>query len=409
MPELWPFRPELGCTETLEWYSEVLGSRTGEQRLSLRYAPRQMFQYATRLLDGQQFARARAFMRRNAAEPLYVPVWGEQVAYGVVGSGDDVLTFDTSWGDWRVGSFLVVWQSDTQYAVCEIAAVTPTDITLTDDVGLAFVAAFIVPIRTALTMTGFNVSRGKVHSDVSAAFTVVDNIDLAANYVSSYEQYQSLDVMTDPPVLITDVAETIVRSADYIDSALGLIAVETERNYVDFGQTITYHDERFDLWKRRLWLHALRGKQNIFWFPTFNQDLVLQATVAGASTTVSVASIGPASLYIDKHVMILKTNGTRYFRKITNAAAAGGGVDNLTISSSLGTILTVADVAMFSFMSLVRLDSDSVDISHSYELCSTISIPITEVSNETAELTNLTVGRVGVASGTATVTAVSAP
>jgi hypothetical protein len=311
--------------------------------------------------------------------PVTVPVWSEQVAYGVVNGAAASLTFDTTHGDWRVGGQLVVWEDDLNYAVCTIAAVAASAITLTAAIGQSFTHAVICPVRTALTMEGFNVARGKVHSDMSASFQVIDNIDLAASYVSTWPQYQGLDVMLDAPKMVTEVSESVVRAADYIDNGFGPIAVETIRNYAGFGQTVVFHDERPDLWKRRLWLHSLRGKQQSFWLPTFNRDLVLQATVGAASTTLSVASIGPAGTYIGRDIMIERGNGVRYFRGITDAAAADGGLDTLLISAALGTALTPADVNMISFISLMRLDSDSVDIQHNYDLCSVISIPVIEV------------------------------
>jgi hypothetical protein len=379
MPDLWPFRPELGCSETLEWNSEVLGSRTGEQRLSLRPAPRQNFSYATRLLDEQQFARARVFARRNGATLVYVPVWGEQVAYGPIGAGATSLAFNTTHGDWRVGASLVVWDDDANWSICGIVAVTPTVINLTAPVGQTFTAAVICPLRLAYTPDGFNIQRGKVHSDISVNFAVTDNIDLSTGYATTYPQYSGLDVMIDAPKLLTNVSESIVRSSDYIDSGFGPVAIETLRNYADFGQTVVFYDERPELWKRRLWLHSLRGKQQTFWLPTFNRDLELQAAVTAASATVSVASIGEAGSYLNRHVMLETRAGARYFRQITNAAYAGGGIDTLTLSFAFGVPITPADVNMFCFISLVRLDADSVDIQHSYELCSIISIPVIEV------------------------------
>lgn len=381
MTDLWSYRPEVGCRETLEWNTDGFGGLTGEQRIALRSAPRQMFDYTTRLLDGPQFSRAKVFARRNGALPVYVPVWSEQAFLGAVGSSDTVLTFDTTWGDWREGSFLVVWQDDVTYAVCEIDTVTGTDITLTAIVGTTFTQGVVCPVRTAILTNGMAIERQAVFSNVSAQFLVTDNIDLAEDYVTAYPQYQSMDVMTDAPRLVSDVNESIIRAAEYIDNGFGPVVIETTKDYADFGQTVSFHDERGPvLWQRRLWLHALRGKQKTFWLPTFNQDLVLQASFLSGATAITVKSISPASgFYLNKHVMIRLNNGNRYFREITNAASAGGGNDTLTISSSLGVAVAPSDISMFCFISLVRLDSDRVEIDHSYELCSVVSVPVMEV------------------------------
>lgn len=381
MVDLWSFRPEIGCTETLETYTEVNGGLTGEQRIALREAPRQILQYGTRLLDVQQFSRAKIFARRNGALPVYLPVWGEQVQLsGSIGSGDTTLTFDTTYGDWRVGGFLTVWQDDETYAVAEIDAVTGTDITLTDALGVSFTSPVVVPVRSALTIEGFTINRQRVTGDIAAKFQVTDNIDLAADYVSDYPQYQSLDVVTEKPVLISDVSENIVRAAEYFDNGFGPIAVETTKNYADFGQTVSFWEARgAPLWRRRLWLHSLRGKQKPFWLPTFNMDFALQASFSSGATSVLVKSIAPTGFYIGKDIMILLNNGNRYLREITNAVSAGGGNDTLTISSSIGVGVAPADIDTFCFVSLVRLNSDSVTIEHRFELDAVVSIPVVEV------------------------------
>ncbi len=381
MVDLWSFRPEVGCTETLETYTEVNGSLTGEQRIALRDAPRQIFQYSTRLLDHQQFSRAKLFARRNGALPVYVPVWGEQVQLlGSISSGATTLTFDTTYGDWREGGFLTVWQDDETYAVAEIDTVTDTDITLTDTLGVSFTSPVVVPVRTALTIEGFSISRNRVTGDIAAKFQVLDNIDMAADYVSDYPQYQSLDVVTERPVLVSSVSESIVRAAEYFDNGFGPIAVETTKNYADFGQTVSFWEaRRAPLWRRRLWLHSLRGKQKPFWLPTFNMDFDLQASFLSAATTLTVKSVAPNGFYIGKDIMILLKNGSRYLREITNAVVAGGGNDTLTISSSLGVNVAPSDIDLFCFVSLVRLDSDSVTIEHRFELDSVISIQVMEI------------------------------
>jgi hypothetical protein len=382
MTDLWSFRPEVGCKETLEWFTDNFGGLTGEQRIALRSAPRQSFNYTTRLLDYQQFSRAKTFARRNGALPVYVPVWGEQVQLsGAISSSATTLTFNTTYGDWREDGFLVVWSSDETYAVAQIDTVSSGSITLTGALGTGFTSPVVCPVRTAILTNGMSIQRAyQTKTDVSASFLVTDNIDLADDYVTDFPQYTSLDVLTEAAKLVTDINESIVRASEFIDNGFGPIVVETTKDYADFGQMLSFHDARgAALWRRRLWLHSLRGKQKTFWLPSFNMDLQLQTSFLAAATSVVVKSIAPSGFYLNKHVMILLANGNRYFREITNAASAGGGNDALTISSALGENVAPADVKAFCFLSLVRLNSDSVDIEHSFTLDSVVSIPVMEV------------------------------
>lgn len=380
MPDLWPFRPLLGCQEQLSWLTEVMGSRTGEQRLALRSAPRQSFEYTFRL-NWEQISRARVLARQNGASTLYVPVWPDHTQYvGTLTSLATTIAIDTTGGDYRIGGFVLAWESDEVYAVAEIAGVTDTLITLVGSLGTTVVNPSIVPIRTALITDGASISRGKVLSNLGMNFLVVDNEDLGVFWVSDYPTYGGgIEVITEKPVVMGDIAENITRAAEYIDNGFGPVVAETTKNYADFGQTMVFHDERPALRRRRIWLHSLRGKQKSFWLPTFNRDFLIQATTSGS--TALVKSIAPTGFYLSKHVMIQLKDGTFLFREIVNASSAGGGNDTLTFSGSIGTI-TAAEVEFFCWLALSRLDSDTVTIDHRYELCSVVSIPVTEIHDE---------------------------
>ncbi|PSJ55812.1 hypothetical protein C7I85_26365 [Mesorhizobium soli] len=380
LPETWPFRARFPLAETLEWMTEVLGSRTGEQRLALRSAPRQSFSYSVRLSIAD-YARGAAFARRRVGTVIGVPVWAEGIDLAVdIAATASILPVDTTAGDWRVNGGVMIWERSDKFVVARITSVSPDSLELLAPIGLDFQKPAIIPLRFALVPEGFSVDRNTTYSDVGTKFLVTDNIDLAAAYVSTYPKYQGLDVVTEAPLLVANVSDSIVRSMELNDNGFGPIVVETLRSYVDFGQTVSFMESRpSGVWKRRKWLHSLRGKQKPFWLPTFNQDILLQANIGAAATTALVRSIGHPSSYIGRHVMILLKDGTRLQRQITNAGASDGGNDTIVISSSLGKSAAPADVALFCFISRVRLNSDSVSIDHKYIDASVVNIPVIEV------------------------------
>ncbi|RLP22270.1 hypothetical protein [Mesorhizobium sp. YM1C-6-2] len=375
--EPWPFRPLLPVTETIETLTDILSARTGEQRIALRKAPRQFFSYAVRTTPAR-FSRAKDYARRRAGTPVGVPVWIEGISLaGDVGAADTTIAIDTTRGDWRVDGGVLIWESPERYARCRISAIADDMLTLLGPVGGDFIRPTILPLRSALPYEGFQVLRDTTYQDISAKFQVIDNIWLDED--AGYDQYEDLDVISETPKLVSDIAESIVRAAEYVDNGFGPIVVETVRDYVDFGQTLSFHEWRgAALWRRRCWIHSLNGKQKPFWLPSFNADLSLQATIGAAATTITVASISPdVDSYAGQHVMILLTNGTKFYREILGAAPAGFN-DVLTISSALGQSVAAADVALFCFMSKVRLSADSVEIRHEFDDASIVSIPVIE-------------------------------
>ncbi|MGX1259793.1 hypothetical protein [Sinorhizobium fredii] len=379
MTELLPFLPLAAGSETLGWLTEVLQGRTSEQRLGLRSAPRQSFQYSFKL-GPRQFSLAKAFARRNGAEPVLVPVWAEltRIPGAVLGSASSI-DFDTAAADYRAGSQILIWESDEKAVTATIDTIAPTGVTLTAPIGTDFANPTVAPVRSALIVDGLRINRVRGRTtDATIRLEVVDNIDLSG--AATYPLYQDLEVLTEPTERVSDISENIMRAVDYIDNGFGPVAIETARNYADFGQTLGFlATGKASLWQWRRFLHNRKGKQKPFWLPSFNNDLQLQAGIGPADTLLLVQSIAPAGFYVGRQVMIELRNGTRFFREITNAAAAGGGTDQLTISAALGQAVAPADIAWLCFLSRVRLNSDTVTISYRFRGLYSVSAPVIEV------------------------------
>jgi hypothetical protein len=374
--QLWPFRPELPAQETLEWLTDMLASRTGEQRIALRSAPRQMFAYSFRMLPAM-LGWAKAFAQRRAGAPLSIPAWVEQQVVGDIGSADTTIACDTTWGDWREGVGIMIWEDWDNNAITFVDAVADDQITLLGPLGRDFTRPTIAPIRTALATEGFQIRRDTTYADVSGKFQSQDNVFLDGD--AGYPTYLDLDVLTESPKLIADISESIVRAAEYVDNGFGPVAVETLLTYSDFGQTLGFHETRgARLWRRRLWLHSLMGKQKAFWLPSFNMDLQLQADIGSADTVITVTSVGPPSFYAGKQIAFFLKDGTTLFAQI-NSAAADGANDDLTLAAALGQDVAIADIGVLCFMSKVRLNADTVTFDHQFEDASTVSVAVTEV------------------------------
>ncbi|CDX19543.1 conserved hypothetical protein [Mesorhizobium sp. ORS 3359] len=381
--EPWPFRPDVGASETLESLTDLMQSYTEEQRIALRKAPRQNARNTVRL-DPAQFSQAKDFGRRRAGTQISLPIWwqGVRVA-GSVSAADTEIAFDTTLGDWRVGGRLIVWQGAGNYALSLITTVEPDHVELLAPIGADFTAPTIVPVRVARPVEGFTISRArKLSVDVTARFQVEDNIRLTGD--AGYPQYQSLDVLTEPTARISDIAENIVQAGEYQDSGFGVVPLERAREYVDFGQAVAFLEEGLAaVWRRYVWMHARNGRLKPFWLPSFNSDLKLMAPIGAAETVITVKRAALPAGYLGRHVMIELKNGPRYFRQIIGAVRVGD-TDQLTLNTSLGASVSAAQILWFCYLSKVRLDSDAVTFSfiasgRDKPLVATVSVPVMEV------------------------------
>ena len=378
-PELWPFVPLVGATETLEWMSEVLSSRTGEQRIALRSAPRQYLEFRHRLTE-EEFSRAKAIARRRGTLEFGLPVWTERVRIGPVSPMDTVIPVNTETGDYREGGYLVLWESTSRHVVREIDSIDPDFVTLAAPAGVDMTSAWVMPARKCIASGGFRFSRNSARRPMlEVKFRVIDNTDLSDGFVSPFETHDGLDVMSDPSAVVQDLSENIIRAVDEIDNGFGPVVIEPVKDYDDFGQQVFLIDQGLaDLWRRRRWLHARRGMQKAFWLPSHNRDLILKASVAADASAISVASIGPLRSYAGRHIMVRLQDGTTFYRRIVDVAKAGGN-DVLTISAALGRPVSVGDVHRISFLSKVRLNSDEITIQHEFPGLARTELIVTEV------------------------------
>ena len=373
----WPFRINTASSETLEWLTNVLVGYTGEQRLALRDAPRQRFSYQ-HTLEPHDFTRAKDYARQNRYAS--VPVWFERtLVSGSIASAATEIVFDTADADYRAGGAIVIWESTDKSTVKLIDSVEATKVVLASAVGIDFTDPFVAPARIGIIVDGLTINRLSTFAvTCSMNFLIIDNADLAADV--GYVQYQSLDVMTESTVVVGSVSENIVNTSEFIDSGLGMVVVEPNKDYTDFKQTLGFFEQgKAAVWRRKQWLHSLKGKQKAFWLPSFMDDLVLLVTIGAADVVVTVERLGLPAGLVGRHIMIELLDGTRYFREIT--VAVEGGVDEayITIDSSLGAIVTAAEIRRFSFISKVRLETDRVEIKYRASDIAEISIPVTEV------------------------------
>lgn len=361
---LWPFVPDTGYDETMEWKTDLLDSFNNEQRLALREAPRQTFSHKF-LLDEQQFSRAKAISTQWAHRVYGIAVWDEvtPLLNGLT-AGSSFIAFDTANADYRDDDLIMLWASDTNLAALEITTVTPTGVNLKLPLDKNWPKCYIAPLRFARTLSGVEYGRAaNKYITAKAQFLVTQNKDLGDN--GSFPTYRGKPVMTDRSAVVGDLSEKIVRTIDMFDNGSGPIQIDIASNWVRFMQTISFiKNNKADVWKLRKWIHARRGKQRAFWLPSWNRDLVILQDVASTASSITVSPIGYPLYYTVKDIMIQLLNGTRIFARVTSGSTDNDGNEALSLSAQIGTAFATTDIDFVCFMSHVRFDTDLVTFNH---------------------------------------------
>lgn len=361
MPTLWPYPPLTPVSETLEFYTDVLRTYSAEQRIALRAAPRQMFNYAS-ILSASDMARAENLIRTDASQDWYLPIWHEGARVADLAATDTAISITTSWADYRASGYALIWESNTKAQVVTVSSLNSSTLTLSGQIGTAYTAPFVCPVRTAYVDGIFDVSPAdRTHGRVSANFVVRDNLDLSNN---EYGSYQSLRVITTPPLVTKSYGHQLGQRFDYVDSRLGVVSSVADRDYLDAISSVTFNDQGAEArFRRRRWLHAMRGGSTAFWLPSFREDLTVTSTITSASTSLVVAATNDADGYTGRRILILLKDGTSFYRQINSIGTITATV-TLTLSSALGQTVTPAEIELVCFMGKVRLESDQVQMMH---------------------------------------------
>lgn len=375
---VWPFSPQQGYSEGLEWLTDVMRSKTSEQRVAMRDAPRQSFDYRY-IFDDHQVSRARAMAVGWAQRQFGLPVWNEAAYVGTVQAGVTTLTVDTTAADYRAGDALLVWTSDNDFEAIVVNEIRPNEVDVALPVSKTYNGAFIMPMRYARSTEMSIIRSGNAYGKVRTQFTVVANKNLGASI--GLPTYKDLPVLTDVMIDVGGYEEKIVKEVSVLDNKMAAAVMDSMFNSTDQYFMVSWDlKSKEEVWRVRRFLHSLRGKQKPFWLPTQTRDMTLTAAVDPSATGIKVKKFGGSLFYHTKDIQILQADCTRTFHSVEGIADDGLD-ENLTLSSSAGITVAVAQNPKISFMYKVRLDVDRVEINYQTSSHVTIRVPVKEVEN----------------------------
>lgn len=380
-PSLWPFPAAQEITEVLEWRTDVLQARTGEQRIALRTRPREIVTLRHRC-DALGVAHAAELARAGFAGDWLVPLWHLAVQpVADLTQGATEILLDTTTSDFSAPGLAAIAVDGREAALTGIAAVAPDRLLLSAPLILQLPAMIVtvrritvVPVRTGILTSAVEIARRRQgDGTVTASFLLRDGSDLASPILPLYLGHP---VQTDPSLTRSPLTANLRRAVEYVDNGFGPVVVEPLRDVFERGESITLKAQgqtaRAAL---RRWLWSLRGRQASFWLPTWGRELQLRTMMTSGSALMRVAPVAPLTGYVGRKIA-LEMPGLLRFRTIT--AAIDDGFDHrLTLSSSLGAPVPMG--TRVHFMTLVRADADRVEIQHG-AVASDVTLPVVEVA-----------------------------
>lgn len=386
MPELggqtplWPFPAVQEIAEILEWRTDLLQARVGEQRIALRPRPREIVTLRHRL-GALGMARAAELARAGFAGDWQVPLWHLALQPGAdLAQGATEIALDTGLSDFRSGSLAAIAVDGGAAVPVSVASVAPDRLILAEPLALQLPAMSVaaarisvMPIRDGLLTAPVEIARRRQgDGTVTANLLLRDAPEIAA---PALPNYLGRPVQTDPSLMRRPLTASLRRAVEYVDNGFGPVVVEPMRNVFERSETITLKAHGPSArWAQRRWLWSLRGRQARFWLPSWGYELQLQSPMSSGSVLMRVAPVASLEAYIGRRIM-LEMPGTLRFRTIT-AAIAEGADHRLTLSSNLGEPIPLT--TKVHFLTAVRSAADRIEIRHG-PVASEVTVPVVEV------------------------------
>mgnify|MGYP001494687887 CR=1 FL=1 len=359
----WLLKPLSEPTERLSWKTDIIQAHDREQRIAIREAPRQSFDYRF-FLTAREYSALTVKLYKWAHQLHAIPAWLEGATVGSISEGALEIPFDTRYADYREGGMAIILDADMSYEVVDIVSVADDKLTILREFPRAMKNVTVYPLRFSHALDGFRFTRGDVESGafVAATFSIDDNVDLSAS--GSHTQYRGRDVIETPTISAGGISERIARSIDVFDNGAARPAIDTITGYPTYLRTVTFLARtRKEMWSLRQFLHSIRGRQGTFWLPSWNNDFSLSATYTTGSNTMIVSSVEWFKYRDHGDIVIDLKDGTRLFVHVTGATEAEGG-DVLTLETPIAREILIEDVRHMMFLYHVRFDADELIIDH---------------------------------------------
>jgi len=380
-PTLWPFAPAQEITEVLEWRTDVLQARAGEQRIALRSRPREIVTFRHRL-DALSMARAAELARAGFAGDWLVPLWHMALQPDTdLAQGVTEILLNTGVSDFRAGGLVAIGVDGGEAVPVEVATVQADRLMLAEPLGTqlpgmtgAARLITVAPVRAGVLTSAVEIARRRQgDGTVTASFLLRDAPDLAAPTLPTY---LGRPVQTDPSLVRGPLSASLRRAVEYVDNGFGPVMIEPLRDVFERNEAITLKAQgptaRHAL---RRWLWSLRGRQASFWLPTWGRELQVRVVMTSGSVSMRVAPVATLAAYVGRPIMLEMPDALR-FRTITGAVEDGI-YHRLTISSNLGEPVPIGTRG--HFLTAVRADADRVEIQHA-AVASEVTLPVVGVA-----------------------------
>lgn len=374
---VWSFEPNWtnSLDESLIWQTDILTSITGaEQRRAMRYHPRREFEFEV-AIQGDERTLLDNLLITYGAQKWYLPLWHDVcISAHIAAAGSLYISCNHAESSLlKPNEGVFITNGDPyDFEIAELSHTGPYGINLKTGLSRAWPAGTrvypMVPARLTdqpnLKAITSNLMTSNVRFlDQSQPLAPTTN----ARTPDSLQVFRSRPLMTLEPNRSENLTHTYERMLETLDNGSSLPRVlDTAKRAFPIVEHEWTFEGRAELSAFYGILHGLRGRSQEIFMPTFMEDFQLLGDVANGASTINVRRCGynrsggprPGRQYI-----VIEADDFRVTRGILSASESGQ-TESIAVDQAIGRDIPLRQVKRVSFLSRMRLNSDTVTITH---------------------------------------------
>lgn len=184
--------------------------------------------------------------------------------------------------------------------------------------------------------------------------------------------YRNYDVLVMTPNEIQNGDQNFARMLEEHDNRVSLpqIIDTAEESFptTKFSWLLASRLEKIEFYQ---FIYRVRGRQKLMWVPSYKNDMTLLADVAADVATLTIKNIGLSKIGLgdrQRHIRFAFIDGTFLYRRIESAAFVNSKQETITLDRGFYSGLSRSSIEMISFMTLARLDNDTIEIRHQTDM-----------------------------------------
>jgi hypothetical protein len=360
--------------ETLAWLTDVQTTLAGSVvRTPLRDAPRRSWEFSV-LADRAERRVVEALLYDGGARAWALPVFVDTTwLRAPVAAGAMRIVVDTVGLDVVVGGLVMLWCSDRVFELIEIATLRANEMDLRAPTQSAWpIGTRLIPCRIARLT---DAPEWRRHTDrlmeTRLRFEASEPCEWPS--IAPTARYRGVPVFEDRPDWSDPPTARVARRTTVLDGDVGRIAVDDMSGLAWTTQSHAWRlFGRSERRRHRSLLYWLQGRAEALWLPTWADDVEIIETIGETAVSLVVAWAGIARHLRQqagrRHLRIELHDGTIFYRAVEASSesvlADGASGERLRIDAALGRIVRPEQVRLASWMMLVTLAGDTVELQH---------------------------------------------